>query len=116
MPYITVFPTKDLLITLSNPGDLKECFFGLCRFLRTFSTALVVTDIKHVGYCQNRCVLAGDKGQDPLSQNFRLEFSKISLSNGTVISTRSRSMPARAKFSAKIQNGRYAIVLVCFRV
>ena len=38
-------------------------------------------------------------GRDPLSQNFRLEFSKISLSNGKVISTRSRSMPARAKFS-----------------
>ena len=55
-------------------------------------------------------------GRDPLSQNFRLEFSKISLSNGTVISTRSRSMTARAKFSAKIQNGGYAIVLVCFRV
>ena len=57
-----------------------------------------------------------DQGRDPLSQNFRLEFSKISLSNGTVISIRSRSMPARAKFSAKIQNGGCAIVLVCFRV
>ena len=56
-------------------------------------------------------------GRDPLSQNFRLEFSKISLSIGTVlISTRSRTMPARATFSAKIQNGGYAIVLVCFRV
>ena len=51
-------------------------------------------------------------GRDPLSQNFRFEFSKIYLSNGTVISTRSRSMPARAKFSAKIQNGGYAVVLV----
>ena len=60
--------------------------------------------------------IQGNLGRDPLSQNFRLEFSKISLSNGTVISIRSRSMPARAKFSAKIQNGGYAIVLVCFRV
>ena len=56
-----------------------------------------------------------NQGRNPLSQNFRLEFSKISLSNGTVISTRSRSMPARAKLSAKIQNGGYAIVLVRFQ-
>ena len=36
----------------------------------------------------------------------------MSLSNGTVISTwlnRSRSMPTRAKFPAKIQNGGYAV-------
>ena len=63
------------------------------------------------GVCQERF----DCGRDPLSQNFRLEFSKISLSNGTVISTWSRSMPSRAKFSPKIQNGGYAVVLVCFR-